>query len=308
MTASRPASPMGPTTAGMAMMIAAMLMAPGLDTIAKLLMERLSPAEAGMGRFLAQTLVLLPIVIVSGRMSRPSGLHALAGGFLGMALLCLNTGLRGMPVANALAIFFVEPLALTLLGAFVLGERVGVRRLSAIGVGLVGVLIVLRPNIAAYGLSAAWPLVAAVLFACYMLTSRILARRGERLVLQFWTGAFATIILAGALAFGVAAGPAPGLLLVPTLYEFALFAGAGVLASITHGLIVAALGRIEAGLVAPFQYLEIFSATLLGWLVFSDFPDPVTWTGTAVIVGAGIYVFHRERLQARSGPEVPVTG
>lgn len=292
-----------PASFGMAMMIGAMLIAPGLDTLAKLLLERLSPAQVGVGRFLAQTIVLLPIVLASHRMRRPTALHAAGGAFLGLSLLCLNMALREMPVANALAIFFVEPLALTALGAIFLGERVGWRRSSAIAFGLIGAVVVLRPNIAAYGTAAFWPLATAVLFACYMLTNRIVARRGDRLALQFWAGIFAMAALAAALAIGLATGSDPALLLVPTRRELGLFVMIGVLAAIVHGLIVAALAQVEAGLVAPFQYLEIVSATLLGWLVFGDFPDAVTWTGTAIIVAAGVYVFHRERLRpARSVP------
>ncbi|MGQ7794655.1 DMT family transporter [Faunimonas sp. B44] len=278
----------------MAMMIGAMLIAPGLDTLAKLLLERLSPAQVGVGRFLAQTMVLLPIVLASHRMCRPSALHAVGGGFLGLSLLCLNMALREMPVANALAIFFVEPLVLTALGALFLREHVGWRRCGAIAFGLLGAVVVLRPNIAAYGSAAFWPLVTAVLFACYMLTNRIVARRGDRLALQFWTGIFAMATLAAALAIGLAAASDPGLLLMPTGRELALFLMIGVLAAIVHGLIVAALAQVEAGLVAPFQYLEIVSATLLGWLVFGDFPDAVTWMGTAIIVAAGVYLFRRE--------------
>ncbi len=280
--------------AGLALMVGAMLIVPGLDVIAKLLMERLSPAQVGAGRFLAQTAVLLPIVLLAGQFARPRRGHAVAGVFLGLALLCFNHALREMPVANAISIFFVAPLILTLLAALVLGERIGWRRLAAIAVGLVGVLIVLRPNLAAYGPAAALPLGTALFFSFYMLATRVMSRTGGRLALQLWTGVFACLVLSAGTALGPILGDPTPALLWPSPREWALFLAIGVLAAGAHQMIVLALSRIEAGAAAPFQYLEIVSATLLGWLVFGDFPDALTWAGTAIIVGAGLYVFHRE--------------
>ena len=297
------AAPAAEVTLGMGLMVSAMLVVPGLDTMAKVLIERLSPVQVAAGRFLMQTLVLLPVVIVAGRLGAPTRLQALAGAFLGLALLCLNMALTALPVANAIAIFFVEPLLLTLLGAAVLGERLGWRRLSAVAVGLVGSLIVLQPNLAAYGWAAAWPLATAVLFSCYILTMRVMTRTGSRLAMQFWMGAFAALVLSVAAAAGEIGDPA--VVQMPTADELALFLAMGLLAAVAHAMIIAAVARVEAGVVAPFQYLEILSATLLGWLVFGDFPDPVTWAGTALIVAAGIYVFQRERRLARAAA-VPV--
>jgi len=284
----------------MGLMVVAMLMAPGLDTIAKLLVERLSPAQVAAGRFLMQTLVLLPVVWVMRVREVPTAMHLLAGVLLGLSLLCLNMALTVLPVANAIAIFFVEPLILTLLGAAVLGERLGWRRLAAVGVGLVGALLVLRPNVALYGWAAAWPLATAVLFALYMLTTRAMTRTGGRLALQFWVGAFAALVLSSGAGLSALADPGGGALLMPDGREIALFVAMGLLAALAHALLIGALARVEAGVVAPFQYFEILSASLLGWLVFGDFPDGATWAGTAIIVAAGVYVFHRERRLARA--------
>lgn len=280
---------------GMAIMIGAMLIVPGLDVLAKLLMERLPPAQVGAGRFLAQTLVMLPVLWLAGEAGRPSRGHAAAGLFLGLTILAFNTALREMPVANAIAIFFVEPLVLTLLAALLLGERIGWRRVVAIAVGLAGAMVVLRPNLAAYGTAALFPLAAAVSFACYILVTRVMSVGGGRLALQFWTGVFAFLTLALGTAIGAVAGAEGARVLVPDGREIALFLAMGALAALSHQMIVRALSRIEAGLAAPFQYLEIVSATLLGWLVFGDFPGAATWAGVAIIVGAGLYVFRRER-------------
>ena len=285
--------------AGVALMAGAMLFAPFMDMFAKLLTETMSPGAIGLGRFLAQSLILLPFVLAMGQWRRPSWLHLLAGCFLGAALLSITAALKHMPIPNALAIFFVEPLILTLMSAAILGEKLGWRRLAAVTVGLIGALIVIRPNWAAFGPAAVYPLITAVCFAGYLLITRVMTQQGGRVALQFWIGVFAMGALAVATVIGDHFG-APALVLSwPGQWEFLLLACMGLLAAISHQLIANAFARAEAGALAPLQYLEIFSAVLIGWFVFADFPDRLTWAGTAIIIGAGIYVFYRERQLAR---------
>ena len=285
--------------AGVALMAGAMLFAPFMDMFAKLLTETMSPGAIGLGRFLAQSLILLPFVLALGQWRRPSWLHLLAGCFLGAALLSITAALKHMPIPNALAIFFVEPLILTLMSAAILGEKLGWRRLSAVMVGLVGALIVIRPNWAAFGPAAVYPLITAVCFAGYLLITRVMTQQGGRVALQFWIGVFAMGALAVVTLIGDHFG-APALVLSwPGQWELFLLACMGLLAAISHQLIANAFARAEAGALAPLQYLEIFSAVLIGWFVFADFPDRLTWAGTAIIIGSGIYVFYRERQLAR---------
>lgn len=285
--------------AGVALMASAMLFAPFMDLFAKLLTETMSPGAIGVGRFAAQSLILLPVVLVTGQWGKPTRLHLLAGLFLGAALLAINAALKTMPIANVLAIFFVEPLILTLLSAYLLGEGLGWRRLAAVVAGLVGAMIVVRPNWAAFGPAAFYPLITAVCFAGYLLITRIMARRGKRLALQFWIGVSAMLSLAIATAIGDRLGVPVLALGWPGRYELVLLACMGLLAALSHQMINNAFARAEAGVLAPLQYLEIFSATLIGLFFFGDFPDRLTWAGTAIIIGAGIYVFHRERRLAR---------
>ena len=285
--------------AGVALMAGAMLFAPFMDMFAKLLTETMSPGAIGLGRFLAQSLILLPFVLALGQWRRPSWLHLLAGCFLGAALLSITAALKHMPIPNALAIFFVEPLILTLMSAAILGAKLGWRRLAAVTVGLVGTLIVIRPNWAAFGPAAVYPLITAVCCADYLLITRVMTQQGGRVALQFWIGVFAMGALAVVTLIGDHFG-APALVVSwPGQWELFLLACMGLLAAISHQLIANAFARAEAGALAPLQYLEIFSAVLIGWFVFADFPDRLTWAGTAIIIGAGIYVFYRERQLAR---------
>ncbi len=287
------------TQTGMILMASAMMFAPFMDMFAKLLTETMSPGAIGLGRFLVQSLILLPFVFAMGQWGRPTRMHFLAGIFLGGALLSINAALKHMPIPNAIAIFFVEPLILTLMSAAILGEKLGWRRLSAVTAGLIGALIVIRPNWAAYGPAAVYPLITAVCFASYLLITRVMTQKGGRVGLQFWIGVFAMLALAVVTVIGDHFG-APALILSwPGQRELLFLSCMGVLAAISHQMIANAFARAEAGALAPLQYLEIISAVLIGWFVFEDFPDRLTWIGTAIIIGAGIYVFYRERQLAR---------
>ena len=285
--------------AGIALMAIAMLFAPVMDMFAKLLTDTMSPAAIGAGRFAMQSLILLPVVLIARQWSRPTRLHVLAGCFLGAGLMALAAGLKHMPLANVIAIFFVEPLILTLMSAYILGEGLGWRRLAAVTVGLVGAMVVIRPNWEAFGVAAIYPVFTAVCFASYLVTTRVMTRKGGRIALQFWVGVFATLSLGLAMAVGDPLG-APALAITwPGERELWLLLCVGLIAAVAHQMLVNAFARAEAGVLAPLQYLEIISATLLGWFVFGDFPDALTWVGTAIIIAAGLYVIHRERQLAR---------
>jgi drug/metabolite transporter (DMT)-like permease len=219
----------------------------------------------------------------------------LAGACLAAALLCLNAALTVMPIANAIAIFFVEPLILTVLSAVILKEKIGWRRIAAVVVGLIGAMIVIRPNWEEFGPTAALPLGTAVFFAFYVLINRIMTLGGKRLALQFWTGVASVAVIGVACLWGNSAGVGTLALSMPGIEATWLFLGMGALAVITHQMILLSLSMIPASVLAPMQYVEIVGAVLFGWWVFGDFPDGLTWVGTAIIILSGIYVFHRER-------------
>ncbi|MEO0823981.1 MAG: DMT family transporter, partial [Pseudomonadota bacterium] len=241
------AQPLDAPATGIALMSAAMLLAPLLDVFSKLLTETVSPGQAAIGRFVAQSLFLLPVLAMLGEWTRPTRLHAVAGALLGIAIFCINSALAVMPVANAIAIFFVEPLILTLLSALILGERLGWRRLSAVAVGLAGAMIVLRPNLAAFGPEAALPLVTAFAFACYLLITRVMSQRGARWALQFWNGLFAILTLLALSLVAAPLGIASAALGPMGWHEIGLMAAMGLVACTSHQLLAQAFARAEAG-------------------------------------------------------------
>lgn len=301
---------------GMALMIVAVLIIPGMDAAAKYLSATLSPVQIGFLRYLVQSVLLLTIVTVLRRslttpaMLRAMGRFAFGGMCIAIASVTLFWGLQYLPLANAIAIFFVEPLILTILSAVFLGEKVGWHRSLAVAVGLVGALIVIRPNFAMFGWASVLPLIAATAFAALMATLRAMPAGLDTLRIQTVTGLFATLLLGALLLTGHLAGVELLSYTAPSAWEWSLLLAVGVVATAVQAMMTLAVRLAQASLLAPFQYLEIISATIYGYLIFDEFPDGLTWLGTAVILTAGLYVVHRERrlakARARAGRLVPL--
>lgn len=292
------------TERGIVVMVLAVLVAPGAHATAKLLGSSLSAGEIALARFLVQAIVLLPVVLVvcKGRIPSPRLTHVLRGVLLATATLFFFWSLKRMPLADASAIYFVQPLILTLMSAFFLGEKIGFRRILGVVIGLAGALMVIRPSFEAVGFAALLPLVSALCIAIYFTMTRSLSKNENPRVLQFWACIFASLVLFPALVAGAHFSIPVLTPSWPQGVEWGLLALVGIIGMTSHMLAIKALHMAPAGVLAPFQYLEILGATLLGFVVFSDVPDLYTFTGILIIVGSGLYVFHRERaVQRESG-------
>ena len=278
-------------------MAIAVLSIPLADTIAKWLSAQLSVGEIAWFRFVFQTLCLLPFLAISRYLGRPRAEHAWLGGLIAGAILFLFWGLAHLPLANNIALFFVEPLILVLFAALFLGERITPRRWIGVFGGLAGAVIVLRPNWSAYGLASLLPIASATCYAGYLTLTRARIRTTEpreALALQHWVGWAAIIVMGAFVLVGQAAGWTITAWDTPDDWQWFWLALAGLLAAFAHVLIAMAFARSDASLLAPLQYLEIFGATLLGWLVFAEWPDAFTVLGGVIIVAAGLVVV-RER-------------
>ena len=285
----------------MALMLVAMLILPGIDAIAKWLSDTISAGQVAWCRFLFQTVLMLPLFLRTrgSTFTRALPLHALRGALIALATLLFFAALKFLPLADAISIFFVEPLILTLLSALFLAEPVGRRRLTAVAVGFAGALVVIRPSFAELGLPALLPLGAAMSFAVYLMLTRTLAQHEQPERMQFYAGFFGAVVMSVALLIGDTAGVQVLSYVAPDVDQWLLLAGLGVIATGGHLMVVHAFRRAPAGLLAPFQYVEIVGATILGLVFFGDFPDSTTWVGVAIIVASGLYVFHRETVIAR---------
>lgn len=292
------------TLQGIVLMLIFCMIAPLLDVSAKLAAEGGVPVgQITTARFLVQLLVMLPVVLVMGLSPRLTP-RALAFTLLRALFLILSTfsfvsGIAVMPVADALAIAFVEPFILLVLGSLIFGDHVGPRRIAACAVGFGGALLVIQPSIQVFGLVALWPLGTAFFFAFYMLVTRAISAWMHPVAMQFhtsWTGLLLCLPVM-LLANGTGIGPLDPIW--PEGINWLWLIGVGFWAAVSHMAMTYALKFAPSATLAPLHYSEIVVAVALGYLIFGDFPNPMTWAGIAVIVASGLYIIHRERMSAR---------
>ncbi|SDD15856.1 DMT family transporter [Ruegeria marina] len=289
---------------GILLMLGFCILAPMGDAVAKLLGAHVPTGQLLLVRFAIQAVLLIPLVLVTGRPWRMRGrllrLTALRTGLHIIGIWAMFTALRYLPLADAVAIAFVMPFIMLLLGRYVLGEEVGARRIIACVVGFIGTMLVIQPSFAEVGWPALLPLVVAVVFALFMLVTRQLAKDTDPIALQAVSGLMASVVLTPVLFIGTAAGvgqlsftPISG----STLW---LLLAIGILGTCAHLLMTWSLRYAPSATLAPMQYLEIPFATFIGWLVFSDLPDGLAALGICITVAAGLYVILREQAIARS--------
>ena len=284
-------------------MALAMLIIPSMDILGKLLAKDINGIQIAQWRFGFQALYILPFMLwlhgPARLLPKFFWLNLLRAVLMAGAVTCFFTALRWMTVPDAIAIFFVEPLILTILSAVVLKEHVGWRRRIAVGIGFLGALIVIQPSYEVFGAVSLLPVCTAFLFANYLLLTKKLSAHEDPLTMQLFSGVAGFVVLTAVSLAGSAAGFSILDLVWPTQHQWLLLAGVGIIATICHLMIVHAFKRAPASVLAPFSYLEIVSATLLSYLVFQDVPNAWKWLGISIIVGSGLYVWWRERMVAR---------
>lgn len=295
---------------GIALMLGFCVLAPVGDAIAKVLGQSVPLAQLVFIRFLVQAVVLTPLVFFTGRLWRTRGwvlglvvlrtfLHILGIG-------AMFTALKFLPLADAVAIAFVMPFIMLLLGKLVLKEDVGSRRVWACLVGFCGTLMVVQPSFQEVGWPALLPIFVAVNFAFFMLITRQISRNTDPVGLQAVSAFIAMAVMVPVMLFFQAfEATAPVMIAVSSL-DMALLVSIGLCGTAAHLLMTWSLRFAPSATLAPMQYLEIPVATLLGFLVFSDWPDPLASAGIAVTIGAGIYVILRERTIAAPVASAPV--
>lgn len=288
---------------GIGLMLGFCIVAPMGDAVAKLLGESLPIGILLFMRFAVQVVLLVPLIAVTGRHWRMRGrvlrLTAVRTLLHIVGIGAMFTALQHLPLADAVAIAFVMPFIMLLLGRFVLDEEVGARRLIACAVGFAGTLLVIQPSFAAVGWHALWPLVVAVTFSLFILVTRQIAKESDPIGLQAVSGGMAIAVLGPILLIGNAMGFAPLAIVSPAPDDWILLLGIGVLGTLGHLLMTWSLRYAPAATLAPMQYLEIPIATLIGWAVFGDLPNNLAAVGIVITVASGLYIVMRERATAR---------
>lgn len=277
-------------------MLAAVLMFSLMDALLKLLSEHYPPFQVATLRGASSLPFVLGWAFASGggrsllRVRWP--LHLLRGA-LGVGMMASFVyGVNRLPLSTAYSVFFIAPLLITALSGPLLGEQVGPRRWVAIGIGLLGVLVLLRPTgEGMLSLAALAVLGAALGYAVTAITVRVLARTDSTQAMMVWLMALITLG-AGALAW-------PGW--VPLRGEHAwLILGLGVAGSLGQYAVTEAFRLGEASLIAPLEYTALIWGVLLDLTLWGVLPDLVTWAGAAIIVASGLYLLRRERVHVEA--------
>ena len=285
-------------TLGIFFMLAFAIIGPLIDLFAKLASAEVPIGQIILSRFILQGFVLLPVAIILSLAHRPT-FKEFQMHFLRATLILIGTGsfvsaIKYMPLADAMAIFFVEPFMVTLLGGFVLGETVGYRRLIACLIGFFGALFIIKPSFSLFGMVAFLPLLTAFSFTFYIFITRKMAQNMHPVTLQAYTALAAVIILLPIIIWANDTNIELLDPITPSLKAIFLLLGVGIAAIIAHLFITFALSMAPATIIAPLQYFEIVTATLFGYLFFSDFPDKWTFLGVFIIILSGVYVILRE--------------
>jgi drug/metabolite transporter (DMT)-like permease len=218
------------------------------------------------------------------------------------------TGLAVLPLADAVAVAYVSPIVITLLSILFLGERVGPRRWAAVVIGMVGVIVMLRPGAGVIQPAALLVLISAILYAAGNLLARHMGGTESAMTLSFYVQlGFIFLSLAMGLTVGdghLASEDGIWAFLFrpwiwPPLADWPIFLATGLSVGIGGMMVTQAYRTVEAGLIAPFEYVGMPMAILWGLVVFGTFPDAVSWIGIALICGSGLYVIWRETARKR---------
>ncbi|MEC8053280.1 MAG: DMT family transporter [Pseudomonadota bacterium] len=283
---------------GIGLLLLAEMLFAVMDTIAKYLGADLPVPMVVWGRYafhLGFMLMLFP-----GRRLLPLlrvrrlGLTLLRGVLLLTATLGFFTAITHIPLADAVAIGFAAPLFVVALSIPILSEKVGARRWTAVVVGFIGVMIIVRPGFADVHWAYFLMVFLAFVFAIFVIVTRLLTRTEATLAMLFYTALMGTLGASLLLPF---------FWLTPSWPQVAWMAAMGALGGVSHMLMIQAYRHADTSSLAPFQYAQIIFAGILGYLVFNDLPDMWVLAGGAIVVASGTYVFHREAQIARAGKE-----
>ena len=280
---------------GIALMLVAMAMYMITDTGAKYLTGEVHPVQIVWSRYIFYFLILAPIVLWRGIGRTFATAHPVAHVGRSAAMLlsgtCFTISLAHLDLAFAITVAFVSPLFVTAFSKLFLGEYVGPRRWAAVVVGFLGVLIVIRPGVD-FSPWSLLPILSAFLWAI----SLILTRRSGRDP-PLTTLAYTTVI--GFVGSSLMVGPFWNW---PSWQAWAMMGAIAAWNLTALTVMIRAFAHAPASTLAPFSYSQMVWSTILGWAVFSQIPDLWTYVGGGIVVASGVYIWHRERIRARSQP------
>ena len=269
----------------------AWVMLPIMDGFAKYLSADLPVLQITWARYFFTVAFTFPIMFFFYRnqlkWSDKPKLQFIRGLILLTANICFFYSISIISLAKALTLAFVAPLIVTAFSPIFLGEKVGVKRWSAVIIGFVGSLVVIRPGFVEINLASLAALGTGVMYGFYLIITRKLSTSDNPLLTLLLTGVVGAIIISTVMPF---------VWVAPNLNQWSMMAAIGVFACIGHLFLILSLKYADASKLAPFSYFEIITNIIIGYYFFSDFPDNWTFLGLFIIVISGFYISRRENL------------
>lgn len=295
---------------GALLMVAFCILAPLLDACSKLATAQIPVGQITAMRFVFQGACMVPVILalrLDWRASRRDlGLLLFRAICLILSTYCFVASVQYMPIADSIAIVFVMPFILMFLGKFIFGNPVGARRISASVVGFGGALLVIQPSLAHYGLVALFPLGCALSFSFYEMATQAMSNRVHPVTMQLHTSLAGTLICLPLLWLANGSGLAELDPVQPDLLNWAYLFGVGFWAALSHLCMTVAMKYAPAATLAPLHYLELPMAVFLGYAIFGDFPNALTWVGIALISASGLYIIRQEHRASGHAMPPPV--
>ncbi len=285
--------------AGIALTLTAIMLFSFLDLQGKYLGQTYPVAQIVWARYFGNFAVMVVIFWPRRgfsllRTKRP-GLQIFRSLLLVLCTVIFFTAIQYMPLADAVAIAFVSPLLLTALSVPFLGEVVGRRRWSAVGIGFIGAMIIVRPGMGVMHW-AAWLLLGmALAYAMYQITTRMLSHTDDPITTLFFSAIVGTILVSAVVPFYWQTPE--------TLSHWLMLGNMGVIGGIAHYILIRSFEFAPAAVLAPLAYTALLWNTLNGYLVFGDLPDRWTVGGAAILIATGIYILYREGVRSREAAE-----
>ena len=272
----------------------AWVMLPIMDGFAKYLSSDLPVLQITWARYFFTVAFTLPIMFFFFRKSlvwtdKPK-LQLIRGLILLTANVCFFYSISIISLAKALTLAFIAPLIVTAFSPIFLGEKVGFRRWSAVIIGFIGSMVVIRPGFVEINLASLAALGTGVMYGFYLIITRKLSSSDNPLLTLLLTGVVGAIIISFVMPF---------VWIKPTLNQWSMMAAIGIFACVGHLFIILSLKYADASKLAPFSYFEIVTNIIIGYYFFSDFPDKWTFLGLFIIILSGIYISRRENIVKR---------
>ena len=267
----------------------AWVMLPVMDGFAKYLSADLPILQITWARYFFTVVFTLPVMFFFYNKQlvwtdKPK-LQFVRGIILLSANICFFYAISVISLAKALTLAFIAPLIVTAFSPIILGEKVGIRRWTAVIIGFIGSLVVIRPGFVELNLASFAALGTGVMYGFYLIITRKLSISDNPLLTLLLTGLVGLVIISSVIPF---------IWVKPTLNQWSMMAGIGVFACIGHLFLILSLKYADASKLAPFSYFEIITNIIIGYYFFNNFPDNWTFLGLFIIILSGIYISRRE--------------